>query len=75
MQVYLQEKNKLKNRFLSLPSDFKSSGSRVAFVKGDAVFTMHKPHPGNLVKKGTLRMVKECLESKELIYENGKVTI
>ena len=91
----MSTKDKLKNRFLSLPSDFtfeelirlfasvgyeldnkgKSSGSRVAFVKGDAVFTMHKPHPGNLVKKGTLRMVKEYLESKELIYENGKVTI
>ena len=63
----MSTKDKLKNRFLSLPSDFKSSGSRVAFVKGDAVFTMHKPHPGNLVKRGTLRMVKEYLESKGLI--------
>lgn len=35
----------------------KSSGSRVAFINKDAIFTMHTPHPGNLVKKGTLKMV------------------
>ena len=31
-----------------------TSGSRVAFVKGDKCFTMHKPHPGRIVKKVSL---------------------
>ena len=83
----MSTRDKLKNRFLSLPNDFtfeelvrlfasigyefdnkgKSSGSRVAFINKDAIFTMHKPHPGNLVKKGTLKMVKEYLETKKLL--------
>lgn len=39
-----------------------SSGSRVAFIRGEAMFTMHRPHPDNIVKRGTLRNVKEYLE-------------
>ena len=44
-----------------------SSGSRVAFVRGDEVFSMHKPHPGNIVKRGTLKFVKDYLEENNLI--------
>ena len=51
-----------------------SSGSRVAFVRGDEVFTMHRPHPENVVKRGTLQSIKEYLERKNLI-ENGKIKI
>jgi predicted RNA binding protein YcfA (HicA-like mRNA interferase family) len=51
-----------------------SSGSRVAFVHDDEVFTMHKPHPGNIVKRGTLRNIKEYLDDKQLL-ENGKTEI
>ena len=43
-----------------------TSGSRVAFVKGDESFLMHKPHPGNVVKKGTLKGVGDYLATKEL---------
>ena len=44
-----------------------SSGSRVAFVRGDEVFSMHRPHPGNIVKRGTLKFLKDYLEQKHLI--------
>lgn len=47
----------------------KSSGSRVAFIKDDDTFTMHKPHPGNIVKKGTLKNIKEYLEEKDLLTD------
>ena len=39
-----------------------TSGSRVAFVRGEESFTMHKPHPGQIVKKGTLKGIKEYLK-------------
>jgi hypothetical protein len=42
----------------------RSSGSRVAFVRGNEVFTMHRPHPENIVKRGTLQNVKEYLKQK-----------
>ena len=44
-----------------------SSGSRVAFIHSDEVFTMHRPHPENIVKRGTLQNIKEYLENKNLI--------
>ena len=50
----------------------KSSGSRVAFIKDDETFTMHKPHPGNIIKRGTLRNIKEYLEEKGLLNETEK---
>lgn len=30
-----------------------SSGSRVAFYRGEEIFTMHRPHPDSVVKRGT----------------------
>ena len=83
----MSTKEKLIERFVSLPRDFTfdeivrlfvsfgfeqsnkghSSGSRVAFVRGDEVFSMHKPHPGNIVKRGTLKFLKDYLEQKHLI--------
>lgn len=47
----------------------KSSGSRVAFTKGEETFTMHKPHPGNIVKKGTLKNIKDYFEEKGLLLD------
>jgi predicted RNA binding protein YcfA (HicA-like mRNA interferase family) len=46
-----------------------TSGSRVAFVRGNESFLMHKPHPGNIVKKGTLKAIKAYFESKHLLQE------
>lgn len=57
----------------------KSSGSRVAFTKGDETFTMHKSHPGNIVKKGTLKFIKDYLADKGLLTnteeDHGKTQI
>ena len=47
----------------------RSSGSRVAFIKGEETFTMHKPHPGNIVKKGTLKSIKEYFDEKGLLLD------
>ena len=44
-----------------------SSGSRVAFLRDNEVFSMHRPHPDNVVKKGTLQNIKDYLEQKNLI--------
>lgn len=44
-----------------------TSGSRVAFCKNDETFTMHRPHPDHTVKKGTLKNIKDYLESKGLL--------
>ena len=44
-----------------------SSGSRVAFIHSDEVFTVHRPHSENIVKRGTLQNIKEYLENKNLI--------
>lgn len=45
----------------------RSSGSRVAFVRGVEVFTMHRPHLANIVKRGTLQNIKDYLEQKKLL--------
>ena len=47
----------------------KTSGSRVVFssVVYPTKIIMHKPHPGNVVKKGTLKGVGDYLATKELI--------
>ena len=44
-----------------------TSGSRVAFTNGEDTFTMHKPHPDSVVKKGTLKAIQDYIESKGLL--------
>ncbi len=75
-------KEKLINRFKTLPTDFswnellrlfsvdnkgKTSGSRVIFRKGNLTYVAHKPHPGSIVKLYVMKQVKEFLEKNELI--------
>ena len=45
------------------------SGSRVKFDNGNAdqMINLHKPHPGNTVKRYALRQVVEKLEQRGLI--------
>ena len=45
------------------------SGSRVKFDNGDAdqMINLHKPHPGNIVKRYALRQLIEKLEQGGLI--------
>jgi hypothetical protein len=47
----------------------KTSGSRVAFIndKTQHVIRLHKPHPGNILKRYQLDFVKEELKSVEVI--------
>ena len=40
----------------------KTSGSRVVFVKGNQKILLHKPHPGDEMKKYAVDQLKELLE-------------
>lgn len=45
----------------------KTSGSRIVFTnKGDKII-MHKPHPGNVVKKAVIRAIYNSLSTNKLI--------
>ena len=83
----MSTKEKLTERFKSLPSDFTfdelirlfntlgftvnnkgaTSGSRVRLEKGTDYFNLHRPHPGNVVKRSVLKSVYRYLNSLELI--------
>lgn len=41
----------------------KSSGSRVMFVKDGVKILLHKPHPGNEMKRYAVQQLKDQLES------------
>lgn len=45
----------------------KTSGSRVIFVKDDMAYTVHKPHPGNVVKMYVMKQENEFLKELGLI--------
>lgn len=40
----------------------KTSGSRVAFIRGEEKIYLHKPHPGNEMKMYAVRQLKDKLE-------------
>ena len=44
-----------------------TSGSRVSFVKGNERIKFHRPHPGNIMKKATLKDIYNLLKIKGLI--------
>ena len=44
-----------------------TSGSRVSFDKGEESLTLHRPHPGNTVRKGVLKSFRNILKTKGLI--------
>lgn len=47
----------------------KVSGSRLAFIKkpGGHIIRLHKPHPGNIMKKYQMELVEEALRAKGII--------
>ncbi len=49
--------------------EIQGSGSRVKFDNGNAdqMISLHKPHPGNIVKRYALRQLVEKLEQGGLI--------
>ena len=83
----MSTKDKLIERFKSLPNDFtfdelknlmkhygfylqnsgKTSGSRVCFVKGRATVKIHRPHPGDIIRRGTLKNIHTYLTNNGLI--------
>ncbi|MBO4634194.1 MAG: type II toxin-antitoxin system HicA family toxin [Bacteroidales bacterium] len=44
-----------------------TSGSRVVFIKGSDSLMMHRPHPGNTVKKGPLKSAYKYLKKLKLL--------
>lgn len=50
-------------------SSGRTSGSRVAFFNNTCghIIRLHKPHPGNIIKKYQLELVKEALRAKGMI--------
>jgi hypothetical protein len=85
----MSTRDKLIERFKSLPSDFtwdelvrlfgqlgyspdnkgKTSGSRVVFVnnEADVSFTLHKPHPANVIKRSSMKKIYKFMIESELI--------
>lgn len=45
----------------------KTSGSRVIFVKDESSYTLHKPHPGNIIKIYVMKQVLEFLTKNKLL--------
>ena len=45
----------------------KTSGSRALFVNGENTYTVHKPHPGNIVKGYVVKQVYEYLKKLDLL--------
>ena len=43
-----------------------TSGSRLGFIKGKRLIKMHKPHPGKIVGKKTLRAVYNDIKDIQL---------
>lgn len=48
----------------------KTAGSRRKFLQENGyIILLHKPHPGNIVKKYGLRQVKDYLISKKMLQD------
>ena len=45
----------------------KTSGSRVAFIKQEHIIRLHRPHPGNELKRYQLNQLLEELEGRDLL--------
>ena len=55
--------------YFGYEEDDSGNGSRVKFYNKELsdVISLHKPHPGNIVKQYILKMVMEKLEEEELL--------
>jgi len=47
----------------------KTAGSRAAFINktSDHIIRLHRPHPGNIMKKYQIALVEEALRAKGMI--------
>ena len=57
----------MKHYGFSLQNSGKTSGSRVCFVKGCATVKLHRPHPDDIIRKGSLKNIHAYLTNKGLI--------
>jgi len=55
--------------YFGYEEDTTPSGSRIRYynIKTKDIITLHKPHPGNIMKMYKLKEIKEKLEGQELI--------
>lgn len=44
-----------------------TSGSRIGFIKGDDKIYLHKPHPGNIILKATMKDIYKLMRKRKLI--------
>ena len=62
--------NELKTLLLSLGyKEVQGTGSRVRFSKNDHNIKLHKPHPGNILKRYQLDLIIEALTVRSLILK------
>jgi hypothetical protein len=47
----------------------KTAGSRVAFINNTSnhIIRLHRPHPGNIMKKYQMELIEEALRAKGMI--------
>ena len=67
--TYDEVRTMLKNFGYSEDQQGKTSGSRVAFYnkKMEHIIRLHKPHPGNELKKYQIDLIREELEGRGII--------
>ena len=47
-----------------------TSGSRLGFIKGNRIIKMHKPHPGKIVGRKTLKAIYNEIKDIKLQWED-----
>ena len=57
----------LKSLGFNISNKGRSSGSRVAFVPDEVVISLHRPHPGNVLKRYQIKQVIDVLSREELV--------
>ena len=57
----------MKHCGFDLQNSGKTSGSRVCFVKGRATVKLHRPHPNDIIRKGTLKNLLLYLTNNSFI--------
>ena len=58
----------LKSLGFNISNKGRSSGSRVAFVHDKVVISLHRPHPGNVLKRYQIKQVIDVLSREELVW-------
>ncbi|MDY2681119.1 MAG: type II toxin-antitoxin system HicA family toxin [Lentihominibacter sp.] len=57
----------LKSLGFNISNKGRSSGSRVAFVHDEVVISLHRSHPGNVLKRYQIKQVIDVLSREELV--------